>query len=1007
LNVLTSFIVRRRCSAILAAVLSGLVLTAGLAPSQEQSREQKIAELEKQLADLQKKLEELKRPATTKATGRAITLADIATWRGIQGVALSPDGQWFAYRAGPAEGDGEVIVRQTKGDKEYKFPAGASGFGQLTFSHDGRWLALTINPPRPAVAATPQQQPQPPASGKVGLVDLTSGAKVEFEGIRRFTFSGEAGTHLALHKTPAAGGADAPAESPGPKGPKMQATTSPQRSAGADLILHELATGNDLTLGNVGDFAFDKKGNWLALTIDTRDQFGNGLQLRNMSTAVLQVLDSGKAVYQGLAWTEKGDGLTVLKGVDDKIHEGKLCSVLGFTQFDQTPPHKVIFDPQSDPSFPAGMTISTNRTPAWTEDLSGILFGIHKLKKKQDKSTAKEDTAKPAEGAGPGKDGPKSGGKGTSSAKEKPDLVIWHWNDDRLQSQQQVQAGQDRSRNYLAIYHPGDKKFLRLAPDLMRQVTVAPKQRWAIGVDTKPYDLMSTLDGRRYQDVCVIDLQTGTRRPALTKNRWLFGPSPDGSHFLYYDDGHFFTYDMASGKSYNITLDTPTSFVNAEDDHNVVRPPTRTMGWSKDGAYVLLSDNWDIWKVPVHGGPSVNLTENGKRDAIRYRLRFALDPEEKGINLDAPLYLSMQEEWTKKAGIGRVHPGKPGVTRLLWDDAEFSSLQKARRGDVYIYTRETERDYPDYYVTDASLQNGKRLTNGVPDQDKFLWSAGVKLIDYTSTKGDKLQGALYLPANYEKGKSYPTIVYIYERLTGGMHRYQAPTANGFNRALYTSNGYAVLMPDIKYYVNDPGRSAVWCVLPALEAAVATGVVDKNRVGLHGHSWGGYQTAFLITQTDAFKAAVAGAPLTNLVSMYSSIYWNTGSANQPIFESSQGRFTGAYWDDLEAYIRNSPVYHAKNVKTPLMLLHNDKDGAVDWNQGIEYFNTLRRLQKPVVLLQYKGENHGLVKPANRKDYTVRMREFFDHHLMDRPAPAWLREGVPHLQLEDHIAERLEQ
>jgi len=310
-------------------------------------------------------------------------------------------------------------------------------------------------------------------------------------------------------------------------------------------------------------------------------------------------------------------------------------------------------------------------------------------------------------------------------------------------------------------------------------------------------------------------------------------------------------------------------------------------------------------------------------------------------------------------------------------------------------------------VTDASLKGGKRLTTGVPDQDQFLWSSGAMLVDYTSAKGDKLQGALFLPANYEKGKSYPTIVYIYEKLSSGLHRYQPPTANGFSKTLYTSNGYAVFMPDIKYQVNDPGRSAVWCVLPALEAAIATGVVDKKRVGLQGHSWGGYQTAFLITQTDAFKAAVAGAPLTNLVSMYSSIYWNSGSANQPIFESSQGRFTGAYWDDLDAYIRNSPVYHAKNVKTPLMLLHNDKDGAVDWNQGIEYFNTLRRLQKPVVLLQYKGENHGLVKPANRKDYTVRMREFFDHHLMDQPAPAWLREGVPHLQIDEHIADRLKE
>ncbi len=199
----------------------------------------------------------------------------------------------------------------------------------------------------------------------------------------------------------------------------------------------------------------------------------------------------------------------------------------------------------------------------------------------------------------------------------------------------------------------------------------------------------------------------------------------------------------------------------------------------------------------------------------------------------------------------------------------------------------------------------------------------------------------------------------------------------------------MLQPDIKYYVNDPGMSAVWALVPAVQAAIKTGVVDPKRVGLHGHSWGGYQTAFTITQTDIFAAAIAGAPLTNMISMYSIIYKNTGGTNGAIFESSQGRFTGGPWEQWAAYTRNSPVAHAKNVKTPLIILHNDLDGAVDFTQGIEYFNTLRRLGKPVVLLEYPGENHGLARPANQQDYTVRMKEFFDHYLKGAPAPEWLR------------------
>jgi acetyl esterase/lipase len=461
---------------------------------------------------------------------------------------------------------------------------------------------------------------------------------------------------------------------------------------------------------------------------------------------------------------------------------------------------------------------------------------------------------------------------------------------------------------------------------------------------------------------------------------------------------------MTSGQSYNITQKAASVFWNEEDDHNIIKPPTNVIGWTKDGVSVLLSDMWDIWNAPVHGGQAVNLTVNGKKDRIRYRTRYRLDPEEKGVDLAAPVYIGAYGEWTKKAGIGRVENGKPGIKTLVWDDAAYSGLIKAKKSDVYFFTRETCKDAPDYHIADATLANAKKITAANPQQKDFLWSSGVKLIEYASAKGDKLQGALHLPANYQPGKSYPTIVYIYEKLSQGANFYAQPTASGFNKSVYTSNGYAVLTPDIVYKVNDPGMSAVWCVLPAVDAAIKTGVVDKDRVAIHGHSWGGYQTSFLVTQTDIFKAAIAGAPLTEMISMYYSIYWNTGGGNMAIFESSQGRFTGSPIEVTDAYIRNSPISHAKNVKTPLVILHNDKDGAVDFTQGIFYYNTLRRLQKPVVMLQYKGENHGLRVPANQKDYTVRMREFFDHHLMGKPAPKWWTDGVPHLKLKDHLEER---
>ena len=915
---------------------------------------------------------------------------DILAWQSIRSPVFSKNGRWFAYRLGPAEGDGEVFIKDTQGEKEYTSPVGEgprSASGEIAFSKDSKWAAFSVYPTRGEAKKLREQKKS--TYNNISLLNLSTGDKIDFEKVRRFMFSGENPSWIVFHKYP----------------PEGQAKEQ-EKWKGSNLILYELATKKELNIGNVSEFAFNKSGLWLAWIIDAHGQSGNGVQIRNMKTGVILPLDTDKANYSRLTWTEKGDGLTVLRGKEDEDFEDKLYSVVGFTQFTSASPNKVIYDPKEDTSFPEKMTISPNRTAVWTEDFSALIFGIHDVKIKENKKDVPKDEEKDVdaeeteaeEEKAPPK--PKVKPKIPIDKEDLPDVVIWHWQDNRMQSQQQVQESRDKSYNYLATYLMSPKTFIRLADDTMKSVSAAPKQLWAIGYDNREYELSANLVGIRYQDVFLINMKTGERKLALKKFQYSIVLSPDGTHFLFYNKGQYHTYEMATGKTFNITKEVPTSFINTEDDHNVIDPPIRPIGWVKDGVSVLLYDNWDIWNVPVHGGKWINLTVNGKTDGIRYRSRYRLDPDEEGIDLKQPVYLGPYGEWTKKAGIGRIDKGKPGVKMLLWEDATFS-LRKAEDSDIYLYTKQTYKNYPDYYVTDANMKNGKRITDANPQQKDFLWSSGSRLIDFESAKGDRLQAALFLPANYEEGKSYPTIVYIYEKVSQGLNRYYAPTASGFNKSVYTSRGYAVLMPDIVYKINDPGMSSVWCVVPAVEAAIATGIVDRDRVGIHGHSWGGYQSSFLVTQTEIFSAVVTGAPLTNMISMYSSIYWNSGSANQPIFESSQGRFYGGYWDNLEAYARNSPVYFAQNVKTPMIILHNDKDGAVDWNQGIEYFNTLRRLGKPVIMLQYVGENHGVRKPPNQKDYTIRMREFFDHHLLDKPAPKWITEGVAHLELEDHI------
>jgi dipeptidyl aminopeptidase/acylaminoacyl peptidase len=984
------------------------------------------------------------KPAAAAAHNRLLTRADMAAWKSIRTPAVSNDGKWFAYVLAPNEGDAEVVARPVAdGGKEQRFPIGEPGqagfgaapgggrggrggavaAGPLQLSSDGKWLAFTIYPTHRE--AQRLRQLRRPLQNKVALVNLATGEKKEFDKMRRFSFSGDKPTWIAMqaYAPEAASGGAAPTPAVG--GAASSAATAP-RVEGSDLVLYGLTSGETVNVGNVLDFDFDDAGNYLAYTIDAHDQIGNGVQLRSLKTDVVRALDADQAMYRQLSWADSGLALAVLRGKADTVTKDTLWSVVAFTDFAANgTAKKTVFDPKLATDFPAGMKVSGDRTPRFASDFSAIFFGIRDARRPEPRPMmAGREAGQNANGRGnpsPVQAGaPGTGGAvnqprlGPDTDEELPSLVLWNARDPRLQSQQIVQEQQDKQYSYLSEFRLADRKFVRLSDDALRSVTLMPKEQYAYGVDSREYDQVASYNGRAYRDVYAVDLKTGARKLLVKQHHSFTIPSPDGKQLLTWGkDGQYHVIDVVTGEDRNITKNVPTSFVDTEDDHNNLYPPAinplfANVGWSKDGSSVLLSDNWDVWKVPANGsGAAVNLTGDGKATRVRYQRRYTFDPQEKGIDLSKPLYFSIYGEWTKKNGIARVDPGKAGAKRLVFDDASFN-FSKAKDADVFFYTRQTFVNFPNVYVASADLSSGRQLTDANPQQKEFAWSSGARLINYVSDKGDSLQGALYLPANYEPGKKYPLLVTIYEKRSQGLHVYTSPSETRTpDPSVYTNRGYAVLDPDIVYRVNDPGMSAVWCVVPAVKAAIATGLVDSSKVGLWGHSWGGYQTAFLVTQTDIFAAAIAGAPLTDMVSMYSSVYWNTGGTNQAIFEASQGRFKGNFIDNYDAYIRNSPAFHAKNVKTPLIILHNDKDGAVDFNQGITYFNTLRQLGKDVVLLEYVGENHGLQRPVNQKDYAVRMGEWFDHFLEGKPAPEWMTNGIPRIKMEDHLKERRDQ
>jgi dienelactone hydrolase len=933
---------------------------------------------------------------------RPMTWKDVSSWRYIDpaNTTLSPDGKWVAYPMLTYEGDGELVLKKIKDTLEKKYPIGGAGFASLAFSEDGKWVAFKEFPAfkeAKAAAKTPEKQ----LFEKLVLIELATGKKTLFERAGHFAFNGKASSHLAL--------ALVKEKVPGAK---------PDDPKSSDLLIVELASGKIQYIGNVGEFAFNKPGTFLAYTIEAASKTGNGLYLFSTLSRQTTVLDNDKMVYKSLGWKEEGDAFAVLKMNKEEKYKTEKGIVIGVKDLDKSAA-VFLYDPVGDSlSFPKGMTISGSRQPSWSGDLSRLFFGIHELKPEKKKSATADSSGKSTTKMDSVKTKPGLKTAPGSDSTVKPDMTIWNWQDKRLQSRQQVEETEDKDFSYLGMYDATAAKFFQLSDSNLRVLTLLPKQRYALGEDISPFELDMNLDGQTYTDLWLVDLKTGRRTKWMEK---FYSPSfasaprasPDGKKLLYGLDGNYYVYDIDEKTTVNITEKVPTSFINTEDDHNVKKPLTRVIGWSRDNKFVLVRDLWDIWQIPVDGKEiAVNLTQTGRQTKTRYLFRYMLDPEEneKGIDLSKPLYVAQYGEWTKKNGIGRIEPGrnglKAGIDPLVWEDVSISSLNKAKNTEVYMFSRETFNQSPEYFVADARLQKEDQVTHNTPDANKYIWSAGTQLVNYVSDKGDSLQGALFLPAGYEKGKKYPTIVYYYEKLSQTLHNYPNPSYSrtGWNPSLYTSNGYAVFIPDIVYRIDDPGMSAVWCVIPGVKAAIATGVIDEKNIGIHGHSWGGYQTAFLVTQTNMFKAAAAGAALTDLISMYDLIYWNAGISNMSIFEASQGRFAGGPWENWESYQRNSPIYHVKNVKTPLLMLHNDKDGAVDFTQGIEFFNALRRLKKPVVMIQYKGENHGLAKPENRRDYSVRMMEFFDTYLKGKPAPDWLSKGIDRLKMEDHLDSR---
>ena len=905
----------------------------------------------------------------------AIKPADYAQWERLDpnNRVISPNGKWLAYGVTRVDKERTLHLHHLKGKKMRKVESYPHGM-QPIFSKDSSWLALTIGK---SPAEEKKSSDNDSVGNTISLRHLSRKESSQFKNVISFRFSDNS---------------------------QFAAIEVSGKSSERALIIRNLSDQTDTTFGNVTQYSWSDQGAHLAMVIDS-PSISNSLQIFSPETGILRTLESSDQEYRSLKWRKRSFDLAVMREMTHAGKEDVSHTLVAWKGVDKKKPKKHIYEHTKDASFGTDMFLPTGRLN-WSHDGTAIYCDLRewenqpKALKPKPKEEKKEAPEKKTE--------PKTDENGKEKTlrdrlQQKSNVEVWHTKDTNIMPLQKRLASSQKNPRRKAVWWLKEGSLIQLGNDLTEKVELPREGTRAIGIDRTPHD-KTAMFGPRLQDVYEIDAKTGERKKILEGLKYILSTSPDGKHLLYMRDGELWARNLESDKDFHLSKDLQVQFTDEEDDTLALEKRPYGQGfWLKDSSGVLMYDRYDLWLLKPDGSSPKKLTE-GRKHKIRHRLSQANFLKENDGFLDAQqsLYLALYGDRTKKSGYGKlenISATKP-VEVLIWEDKMISSLTRADHAERYLFTVENGNDSPDIFVSGPNLAQQTQISKTNLFQKKYHWGH-TELIDYKNKNGVELQGSLRYPANYKEGKKYPMIVYIYEKRSQGLHRYEVPSeTHPYNPAVFSAEGYFVFQPDIIYRPQEPGISALECVVPAVEEVLKTDMVDKDKVGLVGHSWGAYQTAFIVTRSDLFAAGVAGAPLTNMMSMSVSVYWNSGQTNAAIFTQSQGRMDKPFWQDPENYIRNSPIHGLDDLNTPLLIAFGDRDGAVDWGQGVQMYNAARWAGKDnLVMLVYPGENHSLRRDENMVDYHYRVREWFDAHVKGQDAPKWITEGKSFLERQE--------
>jgi dipeptidyl aminopeptidase/acylaminoacyl peptidase len=758
-------------------------------------------------------------------------------------------------------------------------------------------------------------------------------------------------------------------------------SASATANEGSDLVLRNLISGKDRTFKNVSDYYFNSLGQKLLMRISksAKDSLsGNGVVLFDLKTEKPDTLARGGNDFRNFALTE--DGNKIAFAAERDTAKKALQKFYGLYLYQAGDDSANLLIDKNTAGMQLGMTVSENGTVSFSKSGRRLFFGTTSIPIPRDTTLVDIDLVK---------------------------LDIWHYEDDYLQTQQLFQLNNELKRTYLAVYDFEQNRIEQLGSRGLPNIipTNEGDGDVFIALTDTGRRVEAQWSGSTKKDVYAVNVKTGARTLVKKNHDGTVYPSSTGKYILLYDNRakNYFAWDGKDLKNISSKIKVP--LYNEEHDTPDDPNPYGIMGWQEGDSAVYVYDRYDVWKVDPQGIQlPLNSTVTGRKSKNAFRY-VKLNAEERFLKRNQPVYYRVQNQLTKKSGYAGGQLGDGLLRTLVFGEYNFGLLLKAKNGPKLIYTKENYIQSPDLYLNEdlavigsqtslAGTEGEMQLSSLNPRQSLYNWGT-AELYKWKAFNGKAATGILYKPEDFDAKKKYPMIIYFYEKLSDGLYNYTAPapTPSRLNIPFFVSRGYLVFAPDISYTRGHPGRDAYNYIVSGAQALSKNKWVDAKNIGIQGQSWGGYQVAYLITATNLFKAAWAGAPVVNMFSAYGGIRWESGNNRQFQYEKGQSRIGATPWQRPDLYIENSPFFHLNKVNTPLVIMANDADGAVPWYQGIEFFTALRRLGKKVWMLNYNGEAHNLVERKNRKDIQVREQQYFDWLLKGEKPADWLINGVP--------------